>query len=352
MVAGASRPGGAGSGVRVDLVASEPHFVDHLAPVYLALAPDVRGDFVLIRSRWSGRVDPQLLEARARSRGVTPTWDLGIDDRPTLVASYGDLKMMRPARRVLAAMEHGIGQSFVDSTHGSYAGGRDRHDVSLFLTPNDHSAQRWRDAYPDAMVEVVGCPKLDSLPHRDPGPGPVVAISFHWGGGSPPETRSAWDDYRRHLPLLVERFTVIGHGHPRHQANLFRSYQKLGIPLVPDFADVCRQADVYACDTNSTIFEFASTGRPVVLLNKPGRDGYRKHVHHGLRFWDAATVGVQCDDPAQLADKVADALRDPPAQRKARDEALDVVYRYRRGGAQRAAQALSVWARASERKVA
>lgn len=338
----------------IDVLASEPHFVDHLAPVYLALPAEVRGDFVLIRSRYAGPVDPQMMLARAASRGVVATYDLPNEDRLTLVASYGDLKAARKLKRSrFACIEHGIGQSFIDSKHGSYAGGAGREDVSLFLVPNEHSGNRWRQAYPHAKVAVVGCPKLDSLPSRPRQEPPVVCVSFHWGGGYPPETRSAWDDYRQHLPALAEQYTVIGHGHPRHLANLARYYKRFGIPLVADFEDVCREADLYACDTNSTIFEFASTGRPVLLLNKPGRDGYRKDVEHGLRFWEAATVGVQCDRPSEIVDKVGEALVDPPEQHAAREAALAIVYKYRSGAAQRAAAALVEWSsRFSERKVA
>lgn len=338
----------------IDVLASEPHFIDHLAPIYLALPPEVRGDFVIIRPSFAMATDPAALLARAKVRGVTATRTLAAEDRPTLVASYGDLKGARRLKRtVFANIEHGIGQSFIDSRHGSYAGGDGRADVSLFLTPNDHSAQRWRAAYPRSRVVVVGCPKLDSLPKRGPGPKPVVAISFHWAGGYPPETQGAWDEYRPQLSELAQTYTVLGHGHPRFQANLERHYRRLGIPLVADFADVCRQADLYVCDTNSTIFEFAHTGRPVLVLNKPGRRGYRKDVEHGLRFWEAATVGVQCDSAKDLLDKVAEALADPPEQQAAREAALAIVYKYRSGAAKRAGVALTQWAsRLSDRKVA
>ena len=328
----------------IDVLAGELHFVDHLAPIYTALPDDVRGDFVVIRTRMSG--DSAAMIERARRRGIEITTELSEDNRPTLVASYGDLKAARNlGRRRFATIEHGIGQSFIDSRHGSYAGGIGRDDVSLFLTPNQHSANRWRHSYPGAMVAVVGCPKLDQLPMRSPGPGPVVAISFHWNGGHPPETSGAWNEYRPYLATLAHNFTVIGHGHPRYLSNLARYYKRVRIPVVEDFEDVCRQADVYVCDTNSTIYEFASTGRPVVLMNKPGRNGYRKDMEHGLRFWSAAHVGIQVDRPGDLPDAITRALLDPPVQQRAREDALNIVYAFRSGGAQRAAAALTAWYR-------
>jgi hypothetical protein len=337
----------------LDVLACENHFVDHLAPIYLALPPEVRGSFIVARSRFGPRDMAELI-ARAASRGVTATPEVPAEDRPLLVASYGDLKIGRRLGRTrFAFIEHGIGQSFIDSNHGSYAGGIGRDDVGLFLTPNQHSANRWSTAYPGAKVVIVGCPKLDSLPGREPGPKPVVAISFHWAGGHPPETGSAWDEYRRYLEPLAEAYTVIGHGHPRYLESLARHYKRLKIPVVADFADVCRQADLYVCDTNSTIYEFASTGRPVLLMNKPGRNGYRKDIEHGLRFWSAAHVGVQCDRPQELVAKVGEALADPAEQQAARESALSIVYKYRSGAAGRAAAALIEWAsRFSDRKVA
>ena len=115
--------------------------------------------------------------------------------------------------------------------------------------------------------------------------------------------------------------------------------QRHGIEHVATFDEVCRRADVYVCDNSSTIFEFASTGRPVVLLNSPQ---YRKRIHHGLRFWDAASVGVQVDTAAELPDAIQRALHeDHSAEREA---ALDIVYAYRTDAAQRAADAIMEWA--------
>lgn len=310
----------------VDVFGSEEHFADHLLPVWEAL--ESRGDFLL---------GQRLIETTAlRWPGGSKPTD---PSRPVLVAAYGDVKRMRKAGRTrIAFMEHGAGQSY-GTHHGSYAGGQDRHDVGLFLMPNEHSAGRMRATYPKAQVVVVGCPKLDTLPKRQSGP-PTIAIGFHWDCYLVPETVSAFAHYRGVLPALAKAYNLIGHGHPRARPLLERRYRRLSIPFVPDFADVCRQADLYICDNSSSMFEFAATGRPVVVLNQPM---YRKDVDVGLRFWEAANVGVQVDSPGALLDAVALALTDPPHLRKAREQALDIVYAHRSGAPQRAAAALAEW---------
>jgi UDP-N-acetylglucosamine:LPS N-acetylglucosamine transferase len=118
-------------------------------------------------------------------------------------------------------------------------------------------------------------------------------------------------------------------------------YRAAGIEFVRDFDEVCRRADVYVCDNSSTLFEFASTGRPVVVMNDVS---WRRNVHHGLRFWDAAHVGVNVDRADGLVDAVALALEDRAEQRAARSDALDIVYVYRTGAAAGAA-AIGAWSR-------
>jgi hypothetical protein len=320
----------------IDALASAPHYADHLAAVFGALAPERRGSFVALDARTGHRV---------RSLGIVPS-DRTDADRPTLVASYGDLRRAVGMRRTrIALMEHGAGQSYggrlAASTHGSYAGGRNREAASLFLHPGPHPAARDRAAYPAARVEVVGSPHLDTLPRREGTPGRVVAVSFHFNSTLAPEMRNAmrwaWPDIIR----LAKRYRILGHAHPRLFDTIRRTYAACGVEPVADFADVCRRADVYVCDNSSTLFAFAATGRPVVVLNPPW---YDRRVDHGLRFWDAAGVGVNCNDPAELGRCIDEALRDTPAQRERREAALDLVYAYRSGAAQRAADVLMEWA--------
>lgn len=332
----------------IDAIALESQFLDHLAPVWLALPVEVRGSFL---------VAPEL-EERARAKGIegVPTDrpphlvaypPPRFDGPPMLVASYGDIK---EARRLgygpFAFIEHGAGQAY-PTRNGSYAGGPDRADNELIMAPSETCAQAWRAAYPSAKVEVVGCPRLDGLPLRDPGPGPVVALSFHWPGPPVPYGGNALGDFLPMLEAVVGRFTTIGHAHPKGDwpRQMQRLYLRAGIPFVADFDDVCRQADVYVCDNSSTLPEFASTGRPVVLLNA-------QHWHRkgsiGGRFWDWAHLGVNVDRREDLLAGIEEALADRQERQTAREDALGIVYAVRSGGAQLAAAAVMKWLRAKE----
>jgi hypothetical protein len=319
----------------IDFIAMSPWYADHARPIWEALPPEARGRFhVSHRSVANARGLPGVITA-----------PLARDPSRAAVAfSFGDMRgAFMAGRQRIALGQHGAGQSY-SSDHPAYPGGRSQEPVSLFLVPNDHAAQRTRHRYPRARVEVVGCPKLDTLPRLQISPleqEPVVAFSFHWDGpGIAPEMRSAWKWYQRAVPAIAKRHKVIGHAHPKVAPRVFRWYREAGIEIVESFAEVLRRADVYACDNSSSLFEFAATGRPVIVLNAPP---YRREVEHGLRFWSAAGVGVNAD-PGTLAEAVETALADPPEVREAREAALDIVYRPRTGGAQLAAAALLDWA--------
>lgn len=316
----------------IDAFASAPWYVDHIAPTWLALPPEHRGRFYV----------SHLASAAAHGLPDVHVRRLPDDGRPILVVSYGDLRAAQMAGRQMVALgQHGAGQSY-SSDHAAYPGGQGQGRASLFLVPNRHAEARTRQAYPRARVELVGCPKLDTLPTKARAAEPVIAFSFHWSSTTiAPEMISAWDHYRTAIPAIARHRTVIGHAHPRYVATLRRWYKGAGIEVIPSFADVLARADVYVCDNSSSMFEFASTGRPVVVLNTPQ---YRRSVEHGLRFWEASGVGVNCDDRADLDDAIGRALEDGPATRAAREAALDIVYAPRRGGAQLAASALVDWA--------
>lgn len=335
--------------MRLDAVANERQFVDHLAPLWLALPDAVRGRFL---------VDPALVPHAAR-RGVdaiaqprpphVPLYPLPrFAGPPALVASYGDVK---EARRLgygpFAFLEHGIGQTYGEAgqgANGSYSGGRDRADNTLVLVPGSRPAEMWRKAYPKHRVELVGSPRLDTLPRREGAERPTVAISFHWPAplSISGYAGTAFGDFLPALPALAERFRVIGHAHPKGDwpVQVAKHYRRLGIEFVADFEDVCRRADVYVCDNSSTIYEFASTGRPVVLMNARW---WTRGPELGLRFWEAAGVGLNADRADDLVRTVELALEDAPAQREAREAALQLVYAHRTGASERAAATIVDW---------
>jgi hypothetical protein len=270
---------------------------------------------------------------------VAPLADRLADVDVAVVASYRDLCLARRTQRRIVLMQHGAGQSYSDE-NPAYPGGRDNDAVGLFLTPNHHSADRWRARYPRAAVEVVGSPRLDDLPVRSPGEGPVVAFGWHWSCSHSPECSTAFPFYSQGVLAAARTYTVLGHGHPR-RSDLARFYRKAGIEYVPSFEEVCRRADVYVADNTSSLFEFAATGRPVVVLDSPR---YRRDVDHGLRFWDAADVGVRIQRPEQLVPAIARALELRDEDVDKREAAVDVVYAYRGDAADRAAEVIRAWA--------
>lgn len=322
------------------MMAGEEHFADHLAAVWAALPEEARGSFM----HRGNRGMMTTIRTRMARRGIETT--LKSRNNPVLVASYGDLaRARREGRTRVAIMEHGAGQSYhgdpraIAANSSSYAGGPNRH-ADLFLHPGEDPARRDRARYPGARVEVVGSPFLDTLPLHEPAAEPVVAVTFHFNCQVVSETRPALPHFRRAVAELANRVKVIGHAHPRIMDQLVPWYRRMGIEPVTSFDEVARRANVLVADNTSVLFAFAATGRPVVVLNAPW---YRRHIRHGLRFWDAADVGVNVAHSAQLAPAVQEALEDGAERQQAREAALSLVYAHRTGAAARAAEVLLDW---------
>jgi len=296
----------------IDAFASEGHYAAHLQPIWEELQG--RGTFWACGTALD-RLDLARLDPRPCRR---PT----ADDRRVVVASYRDLWMLQGTGHVL--VEHGAGQTYSNRS-ASYSGGHGREAVGLFVCPSECVADRNRRRYPGALAAAVGVPALDAWHRGDRplGDGSTVAVSFHWNATVAPEARSAYPHFRSALMALAGQYRVIGHGHPRVFEQLRPIYERCGIEPVADFSKVLDRAAVYVCDNSSTIFEFASTGRPVVLLNAPW---YRRDVEHGLRFWEMADVGVQVNEPEDLAAGIAWALEDEPRIAERRAAIVQQVY--------------------------
>lgn len=312
--------------MQVDLVYAEEHFGHHTIPVWNALPEEFKGQI------YTG------MGPIPQGRNVA------------LVASYRDYKRALTANRQIVMMEHGVGQTLrkPDGSlleHPSYAGA-ERKNCILLICPGPSAADAYRESGTDVPIVEVGCPKLDPWVGFQPireDDRPVVAMSFHWDALIAPEIRSAWPEYlglpgREQVIELAKRYKVLGHGHPRIFNKLRPMWAALGIEPVPSFFEVLRRADLYVADSTSTIYEFAYTGRPVVLLNS---FRYRRDVHHGLRFWNASHVGVHCDHSSKLLQAVSTALAGLPGMAEARADALTYAYSHVDGNAsQRAADAI------------
>lgn len=320
---------------------SHPHYWDHLQPIVAGLPVGLRGGV------WAASDE---LARVLRLRGVA-VWGPRDGRRmpagePVLVAGFADVRAVRG--RPVGLVEHGAGQTYVKVSDGSYAGGRGRGRVSLFLCPSGRVADANRKAYPDATVEVVGCPRLDVLhkarreyaQHRD---GTRVAVSFHWACGLVPEAGSGWDAFRGDVTALVAdgRWQVLGHGHPRLWSRLERWWRRLGVEPVENWLSVIRRADVFVCDNSSTMFEACAVGLPVVVLNAPQ---YRRGVEHGLRFWEHAGMGPNVEP----GDGLEWALNDVALFERERAEVAQAVYDVLPDGSgeatRRAVEAVVLWA--------
>jgi hypothetical protein len=256
-----------------------------------------------------------------------------------MVAAVGDLGRTRrkSPRLKFVFTEHGCGITY-NGGGASYLGSRKRDNVDLILVPNPQSKALQDEATPH--IEIVS---LGSSPRLDPwAPGqpaqvayersdpPNLALSWHWACKVNPETQTALRWYRNDFGrLLGQPWHVLGHGHPRAWATLRVIYDHWEIEKVRTFDEVLARADIYSADNSSTIYEFAATGRPVVVVNCPR---YRRDVHHGLRFWDYIP-GIQVDTAEEWADAIAEAIEDPPHLRALRQEAVDYVYPQHDGNA-------------------
>jgi hypothetical protein len=280
--------------VLVDAFATQPHYRDHITPIWNQIFPLDRGVFARNAGQLAGRTNP------------------------VVVAGYLDLFLVRD--RPVIFVEHGAGQTY-SGRAPAHPGGRGREAVRLFICPSERVAELNRTAYPNTPAVAVGAPTMDYYHHRPPRPeAGVVAVAFHWNAQVCPESRSAFLHYRNVLGSLARERQVIGHGHPRIEEPLRKFYAKVGIPWV-SLDEIYRRAEVLVVDNSSIGWEFLSLDRPVVWLNAPW---YRRSVEHGMRFWELADSGVQVDEPGELSFAVSEALMD--TRRVRRHEVIEQVY--------------------------
>lgn len=297
----------------LDAYASQPNYWRHLAPIVRALG---------LRAYHPMGYNCDWGEPLRRTTDVAPL---------VLVASEIDARRFQD-RRVIY-VEHGAGQTYVDGADGGtgYAGGPRLGHCALFLSPNEHAAERWRSAYQDTPVAVVGCPALDEI---ERGPGWVVHVTSHWDCGVCPETAPALSHFTAVLPALRWSLsglglTLVGHAHPRARRRQERFWREQGMEFEPDPDVVLSTTRCLIADNTSLLYEAAALGVPCVVLNSPS---YRRDVEHGLRFW-THVPGIQVDDPRCLTESVTFALSHPTGEHALRERAARRAYAHPPGEA-------------------
>lgn len=267
----------------IHALASEPHYFEHVAAIHKHLPDELRGT--------------RLITKQVASRSAS----IDADDI-FLIAGYWDYD--RVAGHRVIYLEHGAGQAYRGdpdapiARHPSYHGSTHPRDTIAFLAPRESVAQRWGDT---PSFSMSGSPVTDGYAHT-PMPvmlgEPVAVITFHWEprlSHGCPEAGSAMDHWAEHLSTMVKHlrdqgFIVWGHHHPRN-VRLPIMWRRIGVPVV-DVAEVRRHAHLLIADNTSLMYEMAALTRPVVVLNAPW---FRRHIHHGLRFWDGLP-GIEVDD--------------------------------------------------------
>src|SRR5690606_28149453 len=140
---------------QVDFLASERHFLDHLAPTWHALPEDARGVFYVPDSLLRYAIDRKAVDDDAYGPSLAHA-PRAMRKRSGLVvsAASGNQSRIEEAGRPSIFSEHGAGQTY-RRYHSSYAGWRWRKGVRLFLCPGPHPTRLNRHAYPSTPVADI-----------------------------------------------------------------------------------------------------------------------------------------------------------------------------------------------------
>lgn len=301
--------------MKVDAVASEVHYMEHLGPVWRAIPEKYRG------SAFYGSAVPL---AHKYSQGDF-----------VMVASYSDLRKARKLKKPAILVSHGIGQSYFGdqrtAEHPAYPGGEDHDDVVLFLCPNEQCAYKWQGAYPNSTAAVVGYPKLDPWWNPNLRPTrrtalPSVLFAFNGDNYFCPETRTTFPEYSKAMVKVAHRMETFLTAHPRRIDRLADYVCHEPISVLRDFGTILLHADIVAVDNSSIGWELMALGVPVIWMNAPH---YRSEVEHGIRFWEWAGAGIECEDPVELSVVIENALQRNPAREAVTELAVKHLFPFR-----------------------
>ena len=311
--------------MKYNFVCLESHLIDHLAPIWNALPQENKTKFIVPKTLYNYAND-KLISNLISIDNYESIPKLTKQDT-NVVCSLHNYNQLKSTGKNVFYFEHGAGQIY-NCDHASYASGGGRKNVKKYFATN----QICHDAFiknHNAESYIVGCAKLDQYSNRNWTKNNKICISFHWDCKVVPETQTSFFYYKDYLKKLQNSLKelgieLVGHGHP-HSWDIFKYfYTSLEIPIMKNFDDIIEQCDMYIVDNSSTLFEFAATGKPVVVLNCPL---YRKNIKHGMRFWEFADIGPQVDNANDLNKIVID-LYSNDTFKERRQEITNIIYPY------------------------
>lgn len=329
---------------RINFFADEEHYLKHLIPVWKQLLPERRGFFIV----------KDTLEKIVRMEGIgryllyrqRPMDEQNIRNLLTQFTHPSEtLAMVVSARDHANALamgfavvrgEHGIGQTYVagkKSDSSVYAGSPNHKFLFAYFAPGVWPHQKQTEAHPEVAAFRTGCPYLDRFaPYPDPEPA-ATGFVFHWDNTVQPESAATWPYWSNAIcELVADGKEVWLHCHPRERGRFAAEFlQPSGLMdrWVPTLEELHLKCGVICGDNTSAMYMLAAAGHPLVVLN---HTKYRHHINHGLRFWDAADAGVNCDRAGDLPAAIEQAGRRREVDWKYRESALNYVF-YRREGA-------------------
>lgn len=281
--------------------ANTKQYIEHLLPIFKAFT----GDKVFIVPKELKPCIPnhKTLYYSSEREVIFFMSDLISKNKNTLyvVASYGNVRMLSKngyPEIGFILLEHGAGQVYQSDVAGWCRGSfKSSYRIKLFLGTNHYCVDAFKKNIKRTPAYVVGCPKLDNIQQEvNNYNNPLVVFSWHWDCSSIPETRSGFEFWSKEVLAIhkdkEKKFKIAVHGHPRIQDQTLAFCTKHDIPFIKTFDFVLKNANIYVVDNSSTLYEFAVTTKPVILLNNPF---YRREVRHGMRFWEHADLGLNCD---------------------------------------------------------
>lgn len=329
---------------RINFFADEEHYLKHLSPVWRQLLPERRGFFIikdnlerLAKTEGIGRylLYRQRPMDEPNVRGAVITYTHPSETLAMVVSARDHANALAMGFAVVRG-EHGIGQTYVagKKTDSSvYAGSPNHRLLFAYFAPGVHPYQKQTEAHPEVVAYRTGSPFLDRFaPYPEPEPAGVGFV-FHWDNTVQAESAATWPYWSNQICELVAAGQEVWlHCHPRERGRFAAEFlQPSGLTdrWVPTLEELHLKCGVVCGDNTSAMYLLAGAGHPLVVLN---HSKYRHNINHGLRFWDAADVGVNCDRASDLPAAIEMARRRREVDWKYRESALNYVF-YRREGA-------------------